>query len=76
MNKFLVFISDNFLAVLVLLTLIVALIVYERRKGDASSTIADNTLALKTLDWVPIRNLNDMCIDGWRWQENSKRIYL
>ena len=33
MNKFLVFISDNFLAVLVLLTLIFALIVYERRKG-------------------------------------------
>ena len=33
MYKFLVFISDNFLAVLVLLTLIFALIVYERRKG-------------------------------------------
>ena len=33
MNKFLAFISDNFLAVLVLLTLIFALIVYERRKG-------------------------------------------
>ena len=33
MNKFLVFISDNFLAVLVLFTLIFALIVYESRKG-------------------------------------------
>ena len=33
MNKFLLFISANFLAVLVLLTLIFALIVYERRKG-------------------------------------------
>ena len=33
MNKFLTFITDNFLAVLVLLTLIFALIVYERRKG-------------------------------------------
>ena len=33
MNKFFAFISDNFLAVLVLLTLIFALIIYERRKG-------------------------------------------
>ena len=33
MNKFFAFISDNFLAVLVLLTLIFALLVYERRKG-------------------------------------------
>ena len=33
MNKFLAFMSDNFLAVLVLLTLIFALIVHERRKG-------------------------------------------
>jgi len=40
MNKFLVFISDNFLAVLVLLTLIVALIIYERRKGG---TKVDNS---------------------------------
>ena len=40
MNKFLVFISDNFLAVLVLLTLIAALIIYERRKGG---TKVDNS---------------------------------
>ena len=40
MNKFLLFISDNFLAVLVLLTLIVLLIIYERRKGG---TKVDNS---------------------------------
>ena len=40
MDKFFVFISDNFLAVLVLLTLIVALIIYERRKGG---TKVDNS---------------------------------
>ena len=33
MNKFLTFISDNFLAVIILLSLISILIVYERRKG-------------------------------------------
>tara|TARA_Y100000589_G_scaffold332255_2_gene390846 strand:+ start:961 stop:2004 length:1044 start_codon:yes stop_codon:yes gene_type:complete len=44
------------------------LIPYEyvsRREGDVKSLIADNTLALKILNWSPKRNLKDMCKDGW-----------
>ena len=39
-----------------------------RRLGDCSTVIADNKLALSCLDWVPKRNIEDMCIDGWKWQ--------
>ena len=49
MNKFFVFISDNFLAVLVLLTLIAALIIYERRKG---STKVDNSEMTRLINKV------------------------
>lgn len=44
-----------------------------RRKGDISSVIADNSLAVKTLDWNPKRNLEEMCRDGWRWQLNNQK---
>ncbi len=39
-----------------------------RRKGDIARVIADNSLAIKELNWKPKRNLDDMCIDGWKWQ--------
>ena len=34
-----------------------------RRLGDEPFLVADNTLALKLLDWVPLRNIGDMCTD-------------
>ena len=43
----------------------------ERRKGDVPSVVADNNLALKTLDWTPKRVLVDMCRDGWQWQQKN-----
>ena len=43
MNKFLVFLGDNFLAVLVLLSLIVILIIYERRKGGTKLDTSEMT---------------------------------
>ena len=39
-----------------------------RRKGDIAKVIADNSLAIKELNWKPKRNLDDMCRDGWKWQ--------
>tara|TARA_Y100001968_G_scaffold5736_1_gene5031 strand:- start:268 stop:1299 length:1032 start_codon:yes stop_codon:yes gene_type:complete len=36
-----------------------------RRKGDVCSAFADNELAKNLLDWIPKRNLDDMCRDGW-----------
>jgi len=44
-----------------------------RREGDIPISIADNSLALKKLNWLPRRNLEDMCKDFWRWKiENPK----
>ena len=39
-----------------------------RRVGDSCSVIADNSLATNLLEWFPKRNLEEMCIDGWKWQ--------
>ena len=40
----------------------------DRRIGDCSMLIANNNLALSSLEWSPRRNLEDMCVDGWKWQ--------
>ena len=34
-----------------------------RRLGDEPFLVADNSLALKLLDWLPKRNIEDMCND-------------
>ena len=39
-----------------------------KRDGDLSKVVADNSLARKTLNWRPKRSLEDMCRDGWKWQ--------
>ena len=36
----------------------------ERRMGDQPFLVADNKLALSLLDWLPSRNIIDMCIDS------------
>ena len=43
MNKFFAFIGDNFLAVVVLLSLISILIIYERRKGGTKVDTSEMT---------------------------------
>ena len=40
-----------------------------RREGDLACVIADNTKAIDILDWIPKRNLKNMCEDGWKWQK-------
>ena len=44
----------------------------EKRKGDLPCVIADNSLALKILDWEPKRDIYMMCRDGWSWQISNK----
>ncbi len=39
-----------------------------RRKGDYPIVVANNELAKKELNWLPKRNIEDMCKDGWNWQ--------
>jgi UDP-glucose 4-epimerase len=45
--------------------------VVERRPGDIAACYADPTLAATELGWVATRTLEEMCADGWRWQERN-----
>ena len=44
----------------------------QRREGDFGSVVADNSLSRNLLNWVPQKNLEDMCRDGWKWFKNSE----
>ena len=44
----------------------------KRREGDFGSVVADSSLAKNLLSWVPQKNLEDMCRDGWRWFKNQR----
>lgn len=48
----------------------------EKRSGDIASAVADNKLAISLLDWSPKKNLEEMCRDGWLWQQNLNKIKL
>ena len=47
-----------------------------RRFGDVPVLVADNKLAISTLNWMPKRTLEDMCKDGWNWQNSNPGGYL
>ena len=42
-----------------------------RRQGDIASCFADPSLAQTDLGWTAERNLNQMCVDAWRWQSTN-----
>ena len=44
-----------------------------RRKGDVPILVANNKKAISELGWYPKRNIQDMCKDGWRWQNNNSK---
>lgn len=44
----------------------------ERREGDIAESLADTNKAFKILNWEPQKTIEDMCRDGWRWQNNKK----
>ena len=39
-----------------------------RRDGDLPYVVADNSNAIKSLNWQPKRSIKQMCRDGWKWQ--------
>ena len=39
-----------------------------KRLGDNAYVVADNSLAKSVLNWIPKKNIYDMCRDGWNWQ--------
>jgi len=43
-----------------------------RRLGDVAEVYADPSLAKQLLGWQATLNIEDMCKDAWRWQENQK----
>ncbi|MDH4406091.1 MAG: UDP-glucose 4-epimerase GalE [Cyanobium sp. D14.bin.5] len=49
--------------------------VVERRDGDAASTVADPRLATERLSWSTRRSLEEMCRDGWAWQQANPEGY-
>lgn len=49
--------------------------VVERRPGDIAAVFADPTKAKKELGWVASRGIDEMCVDGWRWQSNNPNGY-
>ena len=54
----------------------IPIIFSERRRGDIPYSVADNSLALEILDWVPKRNIEEMCRDGWQWLIKNPKGYL
>ncbi|XP_043252895.1 UDP-glucose 4-epimerase [Colletes gigas] len=46
-----------------------------RRPGDIAASYADAGIANKELDWQATKNIDDMCIDTWKWQQNNPNGY-
>ncbi len=47
----------------------------ERRPGDAAITVADPTQASARLGWRSRRGLQEICRDGWAWQQANPDGY-
>ncbi|CBL44271.1 UDP-glucose 4-epimerase [gamma proteobacterium HdN1] len=48
----------------------------ERRPGDVASCYADPHFAASFLGWKAERDINAMCEDAWRWQEQNPQGYV
>ncbi|MGF6991418.1 UDP-glucose 4-epimerase [Lachnospiraceae bacterium PM6-15] len=46
-----------------------------RRAGDIAMCYADPALAKAELGWEATKNLEDMCVDTWRWQSQNPNGY-
>ena len=47
-----------------------------RRPGDIAISWANIDKAKRELDWVAVRNLDEMCEDAWRWQKKHPAGFL
>ena len=43
----------------------------ERRPGDVGANYADPTKAEREMHWKAQLGLEDMCRDGWNWQQKN-----
>ena len=46
-----------------------------RRPGDVATTYADPSKAIAELGWQAERDLDEMCSDAWRWQQQNPDGY-
>ncbi len=46
-----------------------------RRDGDVGKCYADISKAKKLLGWTPKRSLEQICLDGWNWQQKNPNGY-
>lgn len=46
-----------------------------RRAGDAAASVAAVDRAREELGWTATRNLDEMCVDHWRWQQQNPNGY-
>ncbi|MVW71376.1 UDP-glucose 4-epimerase GalE [Bordetella sp. 15P40C-2] len=46
-----------------------------RRPGDIAAAFASVQLAEQSLGWRAKKSIDDMCIDGWRWQSSNPDGY-
>lgn len=49
--------------------------IVERRAGDVASCYSDPALAKDLLSWQAVYDLEAMCRDTWRWQQNNPKGY-
>ena len=45
-----------------------------RRVGDTPYLVADNSLALELLDWKPLKSIEDICADSFRFIKESQNF--
>ncbi|KAF5280069.1 hypothetical protein FQR65_LT15106 [Abscondita terminalis] len=46
-----------------------------RREGDIAASYADSSKAKKELNWTATRDIDDMCLDTWKWQSANPNGY-
>lgn len=49
-------------------------IIGSRREGDAESVYADVTKAVNVLGWKTEKELEDMVVDAWRWEQKLNAV--
>jgi UDP-glucose 4-epimerase len=49
--------------------------IVDRRAGDIATCYADGQKAQRELGFIAKKNINDMCVDSWRWQYNNPNGY-
>ncbi|MGG7078758.1 UDP-glucose 4-epimerase GalE [Clostridium sardiniense] len=49
--------------------------IVKRRDGDIASCYADINKAKRELGWCAKKELNDMCVDFWRWQSTGVKEF-